>query len=113
MNERRWFGVRGSLVAAAALALAACASTPTRESAGEYMDDSLITTKVASRLMADPQIHSTDIEVETFKGTVQLSGFVDNRDQAARAADIASRVPGVREVHNDLRDKAAADLSSR
>ena len=113
MSERCWFRARDPLIAAAALALAACASTPTRESAGEYMDDSMITTKVIGRLVAEPQIHSTDIEVTTFKGTVQLSGFVNDRDEAARAADVASRVTGVREVKNDLRDKAAADLSSR
>jgi hyperosmotically inducible protein len=113
MTERAIFHAVRPLVAVAAVALVACASTPTRESMGEYMDDALITSKVRTALIADSQVHSTDIKVETFKGTVQLSGFAGSPDEMARAADIASRVGGVKEVKNDLRDKAAADLSSK
>ena len=113
MTARRISHAMRLLVAVAAVALVACASTPTRESAGEYLDDSVITSRVRTALVTDPEVHSTEIEIETFKGTVQLSGFARNPDEMARAADIASRVPGVREVKNDIRDKAAADLSSR
>ena len=113
MSEQRIFHAVHPLVAVAAVALAACSSQPTRESMGEYMDDSLITTKVRTSLIADSQVHSTEIKIETFKGTVQLSGFAKSPDEMARAADIASRVAGVKEVKNDIRDKAAADLSSK
>jgi hyperosmotically inducible protein len=113
MSGRRITQVARPLIAVAAIALVACASTPTRESMGEYMDDSLITSRVRTALVTDPEVHSTEIQVETFKGTVQLSGFARSPDEMARAADLASRVPGVREVKNDIRDKAAADLSGK
>ena len=113
MSKRRIFHLTRPLIAVAAVALVACASTPTRESMGEYMDDSLITTKVRTALITDPQVHSTEIKIETFKGTVQLSGFARSPDKMARAADITSRVSGVREVESDIRDKAAADLSGK
>jgi osmotically-inducible protein OsmY len=113
MSERRIFHAMRPLFAVGAVALVACASTPTQESMGEYMDDSLITTRVRTALIADSQVHSTEIKIETFKGTVQLSGFARSPDEMGRAADIASRVAGVKEVKNDIRDKAAADLSSK
>ncbi len=113
MGERRIVSSLRPLVAVAAVVLVACASTPTRESMGEYIDDSLITSRVRTALIADPKVDSDEIKIETFKGTVQLSGFAESPDEGARAADLASRVPGVREVKNDIRDKAAADLSSR
>ncbi len=91
MTERRIFHAVRPLLAVAAVALVACASTPTRESMGEYMDDALITSKVRTALVADSQVHSTDIKVETFKGTVQLSGFAGSPDERARAAE--SREP--------------------
>ena len=80
----------------------ACASTPTRESTGEYVDDSVITTKVKSLLAEDDFLKSFKISVETFKGVVQLSGFVDSVESSRRAEKVASGVPGVSKVANDL-----------
>jgi len=81
---------------------AACASTPTRESTGEYIDDSVITTKVKSLLAADDFLKSFQISVETYKGTVQLSGFVDSEKAIDTAGEIARSVKGVTSVKNDL-----------
>ena len=81
---------------------AACASTPELESAGEYVDDSVITTKVKSLLAADDFLKSFKISVETFKGTVQLSGFVGSQQAVDKANEIARSVKGVTSVKNDL-----------
>jgi len=81
---------------------AACASTPERESAGEYVDDSVITTKVKSLLAADDFLKSFKISVETFKGTIQLSGFVASQQAVDKAGEIARSVKGVTSVKNDL-----------
>lgn len=79
-----------------------CASTPTRESTGEYVDDASITTKVKAAFFGEKEIKSFDISVETFKGVVQLSGFVDNAEQKHRAGEVARGVAGVRDVKNSL-----------
>lgn len=84
------------------LALVACAPTAKREGAGEYVDDALITTKVKAALAADPNVKATEVNVETFKGMVQLSGFVSSRDSIQKAIDIARGVGGVRGVKNDM-----------
>jgi osmotically-inducible protein OsmY len=81
---------------------AACAATATRESTGEYVDDSVITTKVKSLLAADDFLKSFKISVETRKGTVQLSGFVGTQDAVNKAGQIARGVGGVKSVQNDL-----------
>ncbi|MFL6636372.1 MAG: BON domain-containing protein [Massilia sp.] len=83
------------------VSLAACAPTPTREGTGEYIDDSLITSKVKAAFAADPNVKATQVQVETFKGTVQLSGFVDSRESAQKAMEIARGVKGVKSVKND------------
>ena len=80
----------------------ACASTPKQESTGEYVDDSVITTKVKSLLAADDFLKSFQISVETFKGTVQLSGFVASQQAVDKAGEIARSVKGVTSVKNDL-----------
>ncbi|MDD2390283.1 MAG: BON domain-containing protein [Desulfobacterales bacterium] len=80
----------------------ACASTSKQGSAGEYVDDSVITTKVKSLLAADNFLKSFQIGVETFKGTVQLSGFVDSAQASARAVEIVNSVKGVKAVKNSL-----------
>ena len=82
--------------------LAACASTPTRESTGEYVDDSVITTKVKSLLAEDDFLKSFQISVETYKGIVQLSGFVNSRQAVDKAGQIARSVNGVKSVKNNL-----------
>ena len=81
---------------------AACASTPTRESTGEYVDDSVITTKVKSLIAKDDLLKAFQISVETYKGTVQLSGFVDSRDAVEKAGEIARGVKGVKSVKNNV-----------
>jgi osmotically-inducible protein OsmY len=80
----------------------ACASTATRESTGEYVDDSVITTKVKSLLVADDFLKSFQIGVETYKGVVQLSGFVNSQQAVDKAVQITRSVKGVSSVKNDL-----------
>ena len=80
----------------------ACASTSTQESTGEYIDDSVITTKVKSLLANDDFLKSFQISVETYKGTVQLSGFVNSQQAVDKASEIARSVKGVTSVKNDL-----------
>ena len=82
--------------------LIGCALSCKGESPGEYVDDSVITTKVKYALLADPDVKSLDIGVETFKGVVQLSGVVNNAEQARKAVEIAKTVKGVRSVKNSL-----------
>ena len=81
---------------------AACASTRTQSSAGEYVDDSVITTKVKALLAEDDFLKSFQISVETYKGKVQLSGFVNSRDALNKAGQIARSVKGVTSVKNNL-----------
>ena len=80
----------------------ACASTRTHESTGEYVDDSVITTKVKALLAEDDFLKSFQIGVETYKGTVQLSGFVNSRQAADKAGQITRSVKGVTSVKNNL-----------
>ena len=83
-------------------AFAACASTRTHESAGEYVDDSVITTKVKSLLAADDFLKSFQISVETYQGTVQLSGFVNSQKAVDTAGEIVRSVKGVKSLKNNL-----------
>ncbi len=93
----------GSLILIMFIAvLVACASTPKKESTGEYVDDSVITTKVKTGLAADDFLKSFKISVETFKGTVQLSGFVNTIKEVDKADEIAHSVKGVKYVKNNL-----------
>lgn len=80
----------------------ACSSTSKQSSTGEYIDDSVITTKVKSLLASDAFLKSFEISVETFKGTVQLSGFVDSQQSINKAGEIARSVKGVTSVKNNL-----------
>jgi osmotically-inducible protein OsmY len=79
-----------------------CASTQKRESTGQYFDDSVITTKVKTAIFNEPTLKTLQINVETFKGVVQLSGFVDSEQSAGRAAEVARSVNGVVSVKNNL-----------
>ena len=83
----------------------ACASTSKQEGTGEYVDDSVITTKVKSLLAADDFLKSFQISVETYKGIVQLSGFVDSQKAVDKAGEIARGVKGVKSVKNNLNVK--------
>lgn len=87
------------------LATAGCASTATKEGTGEYVDDSVITTKVKASIFNEPSLKATEINVETFKGTVQLSGFVAQPEDIAKAGQVARGVKGVTAVKNDLHVK--------
>jgi osmotically-inducible protein OsmY len=80
----------------------ACASTRTHESTGEYVDDSVITTKVKAKLADDDFFKSFQISVETYKGIVQLSGFVNSQQAVNKAGEIVRTVQGVKSVKNDL-----------
>jgi osmotically-inducible protein OsmY len=82
-----------------------CAPTPTRESTGQYFDDSVITTKVKTAIFNEPTLKSAEINVETFKGVVQLSGFVNSEADISKAVSVASAVGGVKRVNNDMRTK--------
>jgi len=84
------------------VSLVACASTSKQEGAGEYVDDSVITTKVKTLLAADDFLKSFQIGVETFKGTVQLSGFVNSQKAVDKAVEITRSVKGVSSVKNNL-----------
>jgi osmotically-inducible protein OsmY len=85
--------------------LVACASTSTQSGTGEYIDDSVITTKVKSLLAADDFLKSFEISVETYKGTVQLTGFVDSQKAVDKAVEITRGVKGVTSVKNNLNVK--------
>ncbi len=80
----------------------ACASTRTHESAGEFVDDSVITTKVKSLLANDDFLKSFQISVETYQGAVQLSGFVNSRKAVDKAGQITMSVKGVKSLKNSL-----------
>jgi osmotically-inducible protein OsmY len=85
-----------------AISVTGCAGSPKHESTGEYLDDSAITTKVKTSILADSKLKTFQISVETFKGVVQLSGFVDSTEMSTRAAELARTVKGVKIVHNHL-----------
>jgi osmotically-inducible protein OsmY len=85
--------------------LGACASTRTQEGTGEYLDDTVITTKVKAAILGEPTLKAAEINVETFKGRVQLSGFVSSRPQMDTAVAVARNVKGVSGVTNDMRVK--------
>ncbi len=82
-----------------------CASTSTSEGTGEYVDDAVITTKVKTAIFNEPTLKSAEINVETFKGKVQLSGFVNSKQDVDKAVMVARTVKGVDSVKNDMRVK--------
>ena len=90
------------LTVAFAALLAACAGTAKQESTGEYIDDTVLTSRVKSALLNDPGVSGLSINVETFKGTVQLAGFVKTVTERNRAVQLARDVKGVRQVKNDI-----------
>lgn len=95
------------------LAVVACASTRTQKSPGEQIDDSVITGRVKSALIADPVTKAHNIDVEVFKGTVQLSGFVDTAASKTRASEVARETRGVNEVRNNLTVKTDGRTSEQ
>ena len=100
MKTMKTFSTLG--VIAMLLVTLGCASTRTNESAGQYVDDSVITTKVKSAILGEPGLKVSEINVETFKGIVQLSGFVSTRSDIDSATRLARNVDGVKSVRNDM-----------
>jgi hyperosmotically inducible protein len=100
-------GFVGAVVAVMTLAMVACASTRTQKSAGEQIDDSVTTGRVKAALIADPTTKAHQIDVETFKGTVQLNGYVDTAASKERASEVAKKTKGVTAVRNNLTVKAS------
>ena len=82
-----------------------CASTPSQESSGEYFDDTVITAKVKAAIFNEPTLKSAEINVETFKGAVQLSGFVTSNESISKVVEVTRQVRGVKSVKNDMRLK--------
>jgi hyperosmotically inducible protein len=82
-----------------------CASTAKQEGTGEYVDDTLITTKVKTAILGEPTLKVAEINVETFKGVVQLSGFVSSKAAAGKAVEVARGVGGVKSVKDDMQIK--------
>ena len=95
-------GMTLALCVLVAAPLVGCAGSATQESTGEYIDDAAITTKVESKLFQDPKTSAFEVKVDTFRGVVQLSGFVSSEEAKARAGQLARAVPGVKSVKNDL-----------
>lgn len=103
MNATKRAGFVVSLLLLATLI--GCAASPATESTGEYIDDSVITTKTKAALFNDPTLKSAEIGVETFRGVVQLSGFVSTQAGINKAVDLTRKVNGVVSVKNDMRLK--------
>jgi osmotically-inducible protein OsmY len=89
------------------ISLSACAATGTKESTGQYVDNSVLTAKVKTAIFNEPSLKSSEISVETFKGEVQLSGFVSSIEQTNKAVEVAKGIPGVTSVKNDMRVKGS------
>jgi osmotically-inducible protein OsmY len=93
------------VIALAFGAVVGCAATPQRESTGQYIDDAAVTTSVKAAILGESSLKVAEINVETFKGVVQLSGFVRNEDNILTAVRVARSVNGVKSVKNDMRLK--------
>jgi len=93
------------LMTVALIFMVSCSSEPKRESAGEYLDDTVITTRVKAAIIADDSLKASEINVETYKGVVQLSGFVSSGADRSRAVKVTKEVKGVESVKNDIRIK--------
>ena len=87
------------------MSVVGCASTSKQESTGEYVDDTVITTKVKAAIFKESTLKSAEINIETFKGVVQLSGFVSTQANIYKAVEVARNVNGVTNVKNDMRLK--------
>ncbi len=97
--------VSAFFLAIAMVSMVGCAGTPKTESTGEYVDDTAITAKVKTAIFEESTLKSAEINVETFKGTVQLSGFVNSQADINKAVEVARKVGGVKNVKNDMRVK--------
>ena len=105
-NMNNFLKYSSAFVLAVAMAAGAgCASTSTQSSTGEYIDDTVITAKVKAAIFDDSSLKSAEINVETFKGVVQLSGFVSSQADINRAVNVVRGIEGVQSVKNDMRVK--------
>jgi hyperosmotically inducible protein len=104
MNQFNKF-LSAAFLAVTLVSVVGCASTSGKEGTGEYVDDAVITTKVKAAIFNEPTLKSAEINVETFKGVVQLSGFVNSQADINKAAELARSVKGVTSVKNDMRVK--------
>ncbi len=93
------------ILAATLVSVVGCASTARHEGTGEYIDDTVLTTKVKAAVFNEPTLKSAEVNVETFKGVVQLSGFVSSQMAINKAVEVARGVSGVKSVKNDMRIK--------
>ena len=96
------------IIVMAMMTVLGCASTPTQEGTGEYVDDTVITSKVKAAILKEPTLKSAEINVETFKGVVQLSGFVSSTADKSKAIELTRSVKGVKSVKDDMRLKEGA-----
>ena len=103
MIQLKTLGTIGSLLLL--MVALGCAPTKTHEGTGQYVDDTVITTKVKAAILGEPGLKTSEINVETFKGVVQLSGFVNSRGDIETATKVARAVNGVTQVKNDMRLK--------
>jgi len=87
------------------IAVVGCQSTARQEGTAEYIDDTVITTKVKAAILSDPVLKATEINVETYKGIVQLSGFISSNAAADRAVEVTRKIGGVKSVKSDMRMK--------
>jgi hyperosmotically inducible protein len=101
MRDFKWLRTAVT-VAALTATIAACAPMQGRQTAGEYVDDATITTKITAELIKDKELPASQINVETMQQTVQLSGFVDLAAQKTKAGLVARNTEGVRDVKNDI-----------
>jgi hyperosmotically inducible protein len=97
--------ISAAFLAISLVSVVGCASTSQQEGTGQYIDDTVITTKVKAAIFDNPTTKASEINVETYKGVVQLSGFVISQDAANRAIELARGVKGVKSVKNDMRLK--------
>ena len=104
-SMRNFRSLVNAFLAVLVVALVGCASTRTQEGTGEYIDDTIITTRVKAAIFNDPNLKSAEINVETFKGAVQLSGFVSSAEDIRKAVELARETKGVTSVKNDMRVK--------
>jgi hyperosmotically inducible protein len=104
MNQMSKY-LSAALLAVTLVSAVGCASTSKQEGTGEYMDDSVITTKVKTAIFNEATLKSSEINVETFKGVVQLSGFVNSQADINKAVEVARGVSGVTSVKNSMRVK--------
>ena len=97
--------ITAAFMAFSVIAVAGCAPSSTQVSTGQYVDDTVLTTKVKAAIFNDPALKVAEINVETYNGVVQLSGFVSSNAAAERAVYVANQVEGVKSVRNDMRLK--------